>query len=87
MKEKQSRVTSEEKEKVSLCIFLLEGVGKDDSICYARIFILPCHNPGNIPGTGWHEPGEAVAPAGVCEWNKEGQGCEGRAATPLDKTR
>lgn len=32
MKEKQSRVTSEEKEKVSLCILLLEGVGKDDSI-------------------------------------------------------
>lgn len=42
---------------------------------------------GNIPGTGWHEPGEAVAPAGVCEWNKEGQGCEGRAATPLGETR
>lgn len=44
--------------------------------------MVPYPNPDNIPGTDWHEPGEAVAPADLRGWSGEGQGCEGTAAAP-----
>lgn len=61
--------------------------GKGQQHCYAKSLLCPYHNPGNIPGVGRHAPGEAVAPADLCGWNEVGQGCEGRAATPLGETR
>lgn len=41
--------------------------------------------PGNIPGLGWHEPGEA--PADLCGWEEGRQACEGTAATALGEPR
>lgn len=49
--------------------------------------MFPYHNPGNTPGLGWHEPGEAAAPADRCGWDEERQACEGRAATALGEPR
>lgn len=61
--------------------------GKGRQHFSAKLLIFPYHSPGNAPGMGWHEPGEAAAPADLCGWNEVGQGCEGRADTPLGETR
>lgn len=57
--------------------------GKGLRHCYPRLFMLPYHKPDNIQGIGQHELGQADTPADLCGRSKEGQGCWGRAATPL----